>query len=341
MKAAVLSSPGELSIKEVEEPDCPSGGALIKVEACAICPSDIKMAREGHRDLSYPRILGHEVVGKVIQADPALELPEGERIQVWPGLTCGTCPSCQTGRDNLCPEQGVLGFNRDGGFAQFMAVPAECARRGVNIIPSGLPSREATLTEPLACCVHAQNLCDVGEDAAVLVIGAGPMGLLHTMLARSRGAHAVVVEPREDRRKLALDIGAEEALEPSDNIEADTYAAFGRRGADVAILATPAADVPSLLRAMAPRGRICLFSGLPRANPVRPLDLNQIHYRELSMIGAYGCTSGSDHEALDLISSKRVAVDQLITMETSLERLNEGFRHIERRDGLKCVVTRF
>jgi len=176
MRAAVLSSPGDLSVRDVELPECPPGGALIKVEACAVCPTDIKMARAGHRDLSYPRILGHEVVGRIEEADEPLPARRGDRVQIWPGLVCGACRPCLNGQDNLCVEQGIFGFNRDGGFAQYMAVPPESARSGLNVVQNDASPRALSLTEPLACCVHAQDLCSAGEDDDVLVMGAGPIG---------------------------------------------------------------------------------------------------------------------------------------------------------------------
>ncbi|KQM11916.1 hypothetical protein AOA80_05360 [Methanomassiliicoccales archaeon RumEn M1] len=339
MRAAVLSAPGVLSVGEVEEARCPKGGALVQVEACAICPSDIKMFRRGHRDLSYPRILGHEAVGRLIEVETSEAPPIGTRVQIWPGLVCGACPSCLAGDDNMCSEQGIFGFNRDGGFAQYMAVPPESLHRGLNVVPDGVAADAASLTEPLACCVHAQGMCRTTEGDAVLIIGGGPMGLLHAMLSRSLGARPIVVEPMASRRRLAERIGAE-ALEPSETLAEEVMGLTGR-GADVAMLATPAADIHGVMRAMAPRGRVCVFSGLPRGDDVRPIDMGQLHYRELTLVGAYGCTSRSNRQALELISSGAVDAARLITMETSLERIEDGFRHVEEREGLKCVITRF
>ena len=263
MRAAVLKAPGNLTVQEVEDASCPEGGALVRVEACAICPSDIKMFRIGHRDLSYPRILGHEVVGRVVETD-APEVPtEGARVQVWPGLVCGTCRSCRSGNDNMCQQQGIFGFNRDGGFAQYMAIPPESALVGLNAVPAGVSAEAASLTEPLACCVHAQDMCRVSEGETVLIIGAGPMGMLHAMLALSYGARAIVVEPMEARRKLVERFGAE-VLEPSEGLTDEVAGLTSGRGADVAILATPAAYISDVMRAMASRGRVCVFSGLPK-----------------------------------------------------------------------------
>ncbi len=339
MRAAVLSAPGELTVREVDNARCPKGGALVQVEACAVCPSDIKMFRKGHRDLSYPRILGHEAVGRLVEVDAAGAPPVGSRVQIWPGLVCGACPSCRTGSDNMCSRQGIFGFNRDGGFAQYMAVPPESVQRGLNVVPAGVDADVAALTEPLACCVHAHEMCRTAEGDDVLIIGAGPMGLLHAMLSLSLGARPIVVEPMDSRRKLAEQIGAD-VLEPSETL-ADEVMDLTGRGADVAMLATPAADMSAVMRAMAPRGRACVFSGLPRGDDVRPIDMGQLHYRELTLVGAYGCTSRSNQQALEIISSEKVDAARLITMETSLEHLEDGFRHIEGREGLKCVITRF
>ena len=339
MRAAVLRAPGELTVGEVDNARCPKGGALVQVEACAICPSDIKMFRKGHRDLSYPRILGHEAVGRLVEVDAVGAPPVGSRVQIWPGLVCGACPSCRNGSDNMCSQQGIFGFNRDGGFAQYMAVPPESVQRGLNVVPAGVDADVAALTEPLACCVHAQEMCRTAEGDYVLIIGAGPMGLLHAMLSLSLGARPIVVEPMDMRRKLAEQIGAD-VLEPSPTL-ADEVMDLTGRGADVAMLATPAADMSAVMRAMAPRGRVCVFSGLPRGDDVRPIDMGQLHYRELTLVGAYGCTSRSNQQALELISSEKVDAARLITMETGLEHLEDGFRHIEGREGLKCVITRF
>lgn len=239
----------------------------------------------------------------------------------------------------MCSSQGIFGFNRDGGFAELMAIPPESVEKGLNVVPDGVSSDVASLTEPLACCVHAQKLCRTAENDNVLIIGAGPMGLLHSMLSMTRGARSIVIEPMEERRKLASQLGAD-VLEPSSAVADDVLSITSGRGADVAILATPSADVAEVMRAMAPRGRVCVFSGLPQDAAMRPVDLNQLHYRELRLVGAYGCTSRSDRMALELIASGAIDAGRLITKKICLKQLGEGFRHVEEREGLKCVITR-
>ncbi|MBI0583019.1 MAG: alcohol dehydrogenase catalytic domain-containing protein [Methanomassiliicoccus sp.] len=339
MRAAVLRSPRVLSVEEVGEPACPEGGAIIKVTACAVCPTDIKMVRVGQRDLSYPRVLGHEVVG-IVDSSSSPNLQEGDAIQVWPGIACGSCPACRKGQDNMCAHQGIIGFNRDGGFAERMAVPAETlARGGVNMVPGGMDAAVASLTEPLACCVHGQNAASVAPGDLVAIFGAGPMGLMHASLARARGAAALVVEPDGDRRRLAVRMGAERAIGTDEPPCEAIMEWSGGQGADVAMLATPKVRPDDdMLRAMAPRGRICLFSGLPRDDPRALLDINQLHYRELSMVGAYGCTSGSNAEAFRLLAEGSVDLRPLISRRMPLGAIDEAFMMIEERRALKCVI---
>lgn len=340
MRAAVLRGPGDLLVDDIDEPSCPPGGAVLKVLACAVCPTDIKMARKGQKDLTYPRVLGHEVVGTVETSDTE-DLAEGDTVQVWPGIACGRCPSCLKGQDNMCSHQGIIGFNRDGGFAERMAVPREIvASRGVNRLPEGLDPIVATLTEPLACCVHGQAMASVAPEDRVVIFGSGPMGLMHAALASRNGAAALVIEPDRGRRDLALRMGAERGIDPS---EEDVGAAIadwtGGRGADVAILATPKVRVDDwLLRNMAPRGRVCVFSGLPKDDPMATMDLNVLHYRELTLVGAYGCTSASDRKALDLMATGGIDLRPLISRRMPLGSIEEAFRSIEERESLKCVI---
>jgi L-iditol 2-dehydrogenase len=331
-------------IDDMPEPGCPPGGAVIRVVACAVCPSDIKMARVGHRDLSYPRILGHEVVGVVERSEALGLVADGDTVQVWPGIACGTCLHCRRGQDNLCDRQGIIGFNRDGGFAERMAVPAETIRRGgVNIVPAGLDPAMASLTEPLACCVHGQDAAFVAAEDRVVVHGGGPMGLMHAALAASKEASVLVLEPEQERRELALRMGADRAADPlKEDVPSIIEDWTEGRGADVTILATPHVRIDdALLRTMGPRGRLCAFSGLPRNDAEVRMDINLLHYRELQLVGAYGCTSTSNAQALSLLGRGEVDLRPLMTERMPLGSIERAFGLIEQRKALKCVITEF
>jgi len=312
----------------------------VRVEACALCPTDIKMYRHGHRDLSMPRILGHEVVGRVLESNSCLAV--GDTVQVWPGVTCGTCPSCLKGADNTCANQGIIGFDRDGGFAEIMAVPPGCLDRGgVNIVPPSTSPVIASLAEPLGCVVHALRAARMVEEEAVLINGGGPMGQMACALASFLSGIPILVEPDERRRAMAKSMGAETVIDPgSEDVARAVSDATGGLGADIALLAWSGAPIDDgLLRMMAPRGRVLVFSGL-QGGPSRTLDMNALHYRELSLIGSYGCDSVSNRLAARLISHGRVDLSPLISRTFKLDELERMMGMVERREVMKCVMTR-
>ncbi|RJS69510.1 alcohol dehydrogenase, partial [Methanophagales archaeon] len=164
MKAAVLGGIEDLKIVDIDIPACNPGDILIKVESCAICKTDVKMFHAGHRDLELPRVLGHEVAGTIVEVgkEVAEEFKVGDRVQVAPGLPCGSCPFCIRGIPNMCDKMKIIGFHHDGGFAEYMLVPANGVHNGcVNKIPPSLSFEEASLAEPIACCINALKRCRV------------------------------------------------------------------------------------------------------------------------------------------------------------------------------------
>lgn len=342
MKAAILKAPGHLVLTEMAMPLCPAGGLIVKTQVCSICTTDVKMFYHGQRDLVYPRILGHEVAGLVVESHaPDAMFQRGNRVQIAPGIGCGGCLACRQGADNQCDHIGIFGFNHDGGFAEYLAVPPQSVRYGgINLIPEKLSFEEAALAEPLASCLNGQQLAGVTEGDTVLILGAGPLGLLHAMLARVRGAACVlVVEPLPSRIKMAYPAKIDRVIDlNSEDIEETVKQETASRGVDVIILACREAAVYPLLKLLAPRGRICLFSGLPQDNTKFPLDANLVHYQEITIVGAYGSTAAQNSAALRLIASGEVPVAWLITKRLSLGEIHEGMDYVARREGLKAII---
>ena len=342
MKAAVLQAPGKLELKEEKPLTCPEGGLLLKTMACSICSTDVKMYLHGHRDLVYPRILGHEVAGEVAESRAASGFKPGDRVQLFPGICCGECPSCRRGADNQCHHIGIIGFNYDGGFADYIAVPAESViGGGVNHLPDGLSYEETTLAEPLASCINSQQLCNVSEGDSVLILGAGPLGLLQALLAKHNGATKIIIaEPLAARLVISSIVTVDRMIDISKEELAKVVAEeTDGRGVDVILAASGGADVAMLPPLLAPRGRLCLFSGLPRQGAVIPLDANLIHYHELSITGAYGSTAAQNRLAVELIASGEIPVNQLITGRFRLDEIEEGIEYTAGRVGLKAVIT--
>ena len=341
MKAAILEQPGKLEIREVETPVCPPAGVLVKVNACGICSADVKMVESGHRALNYPRILGHEIAG-IIEQSRTKRFKDGTRIQIAPGLRCGKCSYCVKGMDNLCPNREILGFTQNGGFAQYIAIPIEDGIVGsLNIIPKKISNAAATLAEPLACCINAQNKIHITENDTVLIIGAGPLGLLHAFLAKYKGAeHVLISEPQPLRRKTALNTWADTVIDPgTDKLTDKVLAATQNNGVDGLIFACSQVSLnESFVKLLAPAGRVSIFSGISPQLLPRNIDLNQIHYNEFFISGSYGCTAEQNRNAMELISSEPGLAKKLITHRVDLDSIHQGIEHTSSQKGLKTVV---
>jgi L-iditol 2-dehydrogenase len=291
---------------------------LVKVEWTGLCRTDLKLIREGHRDLILPRIPGEEAVGMICDAGVAVrDYHIGVRVYLYPGLWCGKCPACRTGAENLCREMRIMGFHRDGGFAEYVTAPAKCAIR----VPGGLSMEEAVFTEPLSCCLNALELGGAGRGKRIAIWGAGPAGILLNRLARAMGAEPLNIEPDERRRER---IGGRMST------NGESF--------DICIVAVGARDAyGEALKSLSPRGRLVVFSGLRPMNASVVVDFNTLHYREQSIIGAYGCCYRHGVDALNYISDGKVPVADLISHRLPLEALEQGLSLVERREGIKIL----
>lgn len=343
MKVARLYAPGDLRIEDAPVPEAGPGDLVIRVRTCSTCGTDAKIFRFGHHHISLPRVLGHEVAGEVTEVGPGVEdWSVEDRVQVIAAVPCGVCHFCRRGQHTVCEELESIGYQYDGGFAEFMRVPRKVLDvDGVNRVPEHVPFEQASLTEPLACVLNGQELAQVGEGDAVVVLGAGPIGCLHVRLARARGARLVVIaDVNQARLDLAARAEPDAAIDSTkdDPIDAIRKMTDGR-GADVVITATGAGQAQEqALEMTAPRGRISLFGGLPKDDSTIRFDSNLVHYGELSVFGAYGSAPRHNREALSLIADGRVRVDDLITHRMPLADVDRAIETVISGDGLKVVI---
>ncbi len=339
MLAGVYEGPGEFHVREVPRPVCPPGGALLAVDACAVCGTDVRIARFGHANVAAPQILGHEVVGRVIAG---VGLPLGSRAVVAPAIGCGDCRWCRAGRPNRCPCLRTIGYYYPGAFAPLLAVPAEAIAQGsLWPVPDDLPDDIACLTEPLACCLNGQELAGVGAGDRVVIVGAGPIGCLHARLAAARGAAlVVVVEARADRRTLAQQLGLGTVVDPAAGpVEAAVRELTDGDGADVVLLAAPVAALQAeALGWLATGGRLSWFAGLPPDSAPVALATNPVHYRELTIVGAHGSSPAQNRAALELLQRGAVRVDDLVTGRYALADAAQAVAAMAAGDGLKQLV---
>jgi len=343
MRVARLHAPGDLRIEDVPMPEAGPGEITIRVRSCATCGTDAKIFHHGHHHISLPRVLGHEIAGEVAEVGSGVESwSPGDRVQVIAAIPCGACYYCRRGQETVCENLESMGYQYDGAFAEFMRVPRKVLDiEGLNRIPDRVPFEAASLTEPLACVLNGQEIAEVGEGDTVVILGAGPIGCLHVRLARARGAAQVILA---DVNQTRLDLAARAQPDASINgAKEDPVDAIRKltdaRGADVVITATGAGQAQEqALEMAARRGRISLFGGLPRDNPIIRFDSNLVHYQELFVLGAYGSAPHHNREALALIASGKVPVEDLITHRLSLDGVHQAIDTVTKGEGLKVVI---
>ena len=235
-----------------------------------------------------------------------------------------------------------MGFNCDGGFAQLLALPRRAFSGGVNLLPPGTSIRAlAALAEPLACCINGQEQACVGQGERVLIYGGGPIGALHALLAELHRAEKIIVAERMPGRIRQLKRHTSAVVVNSAEESGKTVLAeeIGRAGVDVILTATPEVRVDGdLLKLLSPGGRICIFSGPAPGNYHEMIDLRSIHYHELTISGAYGCSSRQNRQAVELLTSGMIKADWLITKKTNLAGIDDAFSHSSQRSGMKSIV---
>lgn len=347
MRGAYFLGPDQMELRDVPVPEPGPGEVLLRVAACAVCGTDLRILSGGKtRGVVPPRVLGHEVAASIAAfgdgAAPVVGLPVGARVTLPPGITCGACRFCVTGLENHCSRREAFGYKYDGGFAEYMLVPAHAARKRILFgVADGLADAEASLAEPLACVVNGQRKSQVTVGDVVVIAGAGPIGLMHVQMSRLAGARAVIVsEPSGARREQAMAMGATEAIDPTVHDVGDVIRArAGGFGADVAIAAIGVPGlVMDLLRWVRPGGRVNLFAGYAGAGEAT-ISANLIHYGELVVTGTSACTSEDFRVALGLLTEGRIDAAALVSHRFPLEDVREAFDVTRRGAGLRVVVT--
>jgi L-iditol 2-dehydrogenase len=345
MRVARYYAPEDLRIEQAPVPEPGRGELLLRVRACATCGTDAKIYYHGHHHIVPPRVTGHEIAGEIeALGDGVADFAPGDRVQVIAAVPCGDCAECRRGHGNVCDNLTSIGYQYDGGFAEYLIVPGLVLRvGGVNHIPEGLSFAEAAVTEPLACVLNGQEMAGVGPGDDVVIIGTGPIGCLHARLARARGAARVtLIERSEERLTLARErVRPDHTILAADGVDvvASVMELTDGRGVDVVIVAAASAAAQEQgVQMAAKHGRVSLFGGLPKDKPVMQLDANLVHYRELSIVGAANSTPAHNAEALRLIATGAVPVKDLITSTLPLEGVTEAIAGVREGTGIKYVI---
>jgi L-iditol 2-dehydrogenase len=345
MKAARLYGKEDLRIEEADVPTIGEGEVLLAVKASAVCGTDIRMYRNGAKGVgpATPLILGHEIAGVIEKIGHGVgSYREGMRVAVAPNMGCGVCDHCVSGNTQLCATFKAFGINIDGGFAERLRVPSEAVRQGnLTVIPKGVDFAVAAMAEPLSCVYNAFQRAAIGPGDTVLVMGSGPIGLMHARLAKMGGAAKVFMNDINPER-LALCAGLEPALIPvqsaglAERIRDETCG----RGLDVVITANPAPEAQiRALELAAINGRVMFFGGLPEGKNKVALDTNLVHYKQITISGTTRQSLSQYRKTLALIGAGLVSMEGIISGRRPVQDTRAAFEDVMKGRGLKQVVT--
>jgi 2-desacetyl-2-hydroxyethyl bacteriochlorophyllide A dehydrogenase len=325
MKAMVLRAPWELVQDDVSRPDVTGGDVLVRVTHSGICGTDFKIFT-GAIPVSYPRIMGHEMVGETVDG--------GDRVIVDPELYCGACFHCRIGQTHLCPNGILLGRDANGGFADYVTAPASHVFR----LPASIDSRTAPLIQVLTTCLHAQRQINIAAGESVVVYGLGVTGQLHVQLAKARGASPIIGVTRSaEKRALAETLGADVTMPAGDGAVERIREATGGRGADVVIETTGV--LPSLASGIAMArsgGRLLLFGIITAKEGALPF--YDLYFKELALISARVAKTEDYPDSIGLVERGIVRLDPLVSDVMPLAELKTAIGRLGSDSGQRMKI---
>lgn len=330
MRAVLVRAPMDFGVVDLEPPTCPTDGLLLRVLACGLCGSDLRTLRAGHHRVTLPWVIGHEVSAIVVETGSSYRgrFAVASRLSVAPLVYCGTCDRCVEGRFELCDGYREIGQHWPGGLAEYLALPGDALAHGtVRALPADLDPVVATVAEPLSSCIHAQETGGVGLGDTVAILGSGPIGCLHAMLARARGAASVIIaDISPERLAMCERFGPDHLVDASTvDLVAEIRRLSGGRGADVVVTANPVPASQVQAVEMARKGgRVLLFGGLPPEMSRPGIDTNLVHYNALRVMGTTIFAPRHHAQALALLAGGRIDAAGLITHRLPLERFADG-----------------
>jgi L-iditol 2-dehydrogenase len=345
MLAAVFYAPNNIIVQQVP---ITRRKAMLKVSACAVCGYDARVFRNGHRKVHPPVILGHEICGEiqndVIVCD-GITMNAGSRVAVCPLIPCLHCQYCKIGDYNLCINLREIGSTSNGGFAQYVTIPEQLIRMGGLVpVPDNLTDEEAALLEPLACCLNSYSrMLPIAKESSVVIIGDGPMGLIHLQLFKRLSSSRVAIVGKVPlRMEKARKMSADAVFAYSRDTAPDVLDFAGSSsGAGVIVIATSNPVAFELATKVSARNsKINVFAGMPSGQTFL-LDANWLHYNQVSVTGTFSSTPKMLREATRIASEKTIDLSTIVTHRYSLPEIEEAIEVTEKYHGLRAVINKF
>ncbi|HEV3329381.1 MAG TPA: alcohol dehydrogenase catalytic domain-containing protein [Bryobacteraceae bacterium] len=324
MQAMVLKAAGQLTLDKVTTPSGGAGDILVRISHTGLCGTDLKIYN-GAIPVTYPRIMGHEIVGEVVDSNGTSSMRRGDRVVIDPVVFCGVCFHCRNGQTNLCPHGSLIGRDTDGGFAEYASVPASHAFR----LPEAIDARTAPLIQVATTCLHGQRRTPLFVGESVAVVGLGVSGQLHVQLAKARGAGTVIGISRSPfKREMAKAMGADVTIETGERAVRNVWDATGGRGADVVIESTGVmSSLAEAIRMARVGGHLLLF-GISSAKE-GALPFYDLYFKELTLTNARAAKAEDFPAMIDLLERGAVQLEPLVTHRMSLGELEAALGMVE------------
>jgi L-iditol 2-dehydrogenase len=335
MTAAILYGKEDLRLERVAVPQAGPGELVVRIEAALTCGTDLKVYRRGYhaKMLKPPMPFGHELAGIVAEVGKGVTgFREGDRVVALNSAPCDACFFCTHGQQNLCED---LLFN-NGAYAEFIRIPARIVEKNTLLVPDGVPLEHAALTEPLACVVRGLQESGARTGDTMVVIGAGPIGLMFMHVAELAGVRVIAVVKREDQVAAAKVFGARDVVQVGaveDVVAATRALTHEARGADVVIEAVASSATWEWAVDMVRKGGVVNFFGGPPSGTKVQLDTNRLHYGDITLKASFHHTPSACRTAFELVTSGRFKCAEYITGRAGLDEVPSLFARMMNRNG--------
>jgi L-iditol 2-dehydrogenase len=343
MKAIVYYGIKDIRIEQIPVPACGEKEIRIKVDACAVCGTDLKTYYHGNPRIKAPKVMGHEFTGLIESiGNEVTGFAPGERIVMATSVACHQCSYCKMGYYNLCDDLRPMGFSYAGGMAEYVTIPQRALDNGHVIkVPDTISAEHAALAEPLSCAVNACENADVKPGDSVVICGAGPLGIMNLCVVRSLGASQIILaEISAARLAQAGQFDCDILVNPAEeDLAARVKQATDGLGADVAIVAAPAAaPQEAALDLVRKRGRVCLFASLPAEKSVLNLDSRKIHYGEIRVVGTSDSTPAHVKKAVELLGGDDFPAAKIASHVLALDDIFKAFELMKSGAALRVIL---
>jgi L-iditol 2-dehydrogenase len=333
MKVAKWYNNQDIRIEEVPTPRPGPDEMLVKVISCGICGSDIV---EWYRLPRAPLVQGHEIGAEVVEVGQALKkFNPGDRVFVAPKVPCLQCDYCKNEHFPVCTN---IKERLPGGFAEYVLVPKALIENGAYRLPDTISYDQSTFIEPLACVVRAQRLAGVQQGQTVMVFGCGMSGLLHVKLAKAKNCQVIATDVNTGRLEMAAGLGADITLDAAENVAEGLKAAKDKK-ADVVILCTSAMSAVDQAWKCVDKGGVIVFFAVPGPDKQITIPINDFWTKEIQILTSYYCGPPDIVDALELIETGTIKVDDMITHKLPLKKITEGFQLVlDGKESIKVII---